>query len=60
MKARCLRLHGEHQARAHRLALKEHRAGATDAVLAADMRAQHIRERVARLGVDDALAAVDA
>ena len=34
-----VRLHREHQARAHRLAVDEHRAGAADAVLAADMRA---------------------
>ena len=30
-------LHGEHQAGAHRLAVDDHRAGAADAVLAADM-----------------------
>ena len=32
-------LHREHQAGAHRLAVDQHRAGAANAVLAADMRA---------------------
>src|SRR3954469_19757825 len=32
-------LHGEHEARAHRLAVEKHRARAADAVLAADVRA---------------------
>ena len=31
------RLHRKHQAGAHRLAVDDHRAGAADAVLAADM-----------------------
>ena len=34
-----VRLHREHQARAHRLAVEQNGAGAADAVLAADMRA---------------------
>ena len=49
-------LHGEHDAGAHRLAVEEHRAGAADAVLAADVRAgqtqlvpQEVAEQKARL-----------
>ena len=51
-----VRLYREHQARAHRLAVDEHRAGAADAVLAADMRAgltailaNRVGQRAARL-----------
>ena len=54
-----VRLHGEHQARAHRLAVDEHGAGAADAVLAADMRAglaavlaDGVGQRAARLDRD--------
>ena len=38
-------LHGEHQAGAHRLAVELHRAGAADAVLAADVGAGQARAR---------------
>ena len=51
-----VRLHGEHQARARRAAIEQDRAGAADAVLAAEMRAgeaelmaQEIGERHAHL-----------
>ncbi len=51
-------LHGEHQAGAHRLAVDQHRAGAADAMLAADMRAglaavvaDRVDQRAARLDV---------
>ena len=61
-----LRLHREHQARAHRLAVDDHRAGAADAVLAADMRAglpaivaDGVDQRLARLDADGVVAAVD-
>ena len=56
---RALRLHREHQAGAHRLAVEQDRAGAADAVLAADMRpglaailADRIDQRAARLDAD--------
>ena len=49
-------LHREHQAGAHRLAVEEDRAGAADAVLAADVRAgqaelvaQEVAQQQARL-----------
>ena len=52
-------LHREHQARAHRHAVDQHRAGAADAVLAAGMRAgerelvaQAVEQGHARLDVD--------
>ena len=61
-----LRLHREHQAGAHRLAVEDDGAGAADAVLAADMRAglaavvaDRIDQRLARLDADVVLAAVD-
>ena len=54
-----LGLHREHQAGAHRLAVDQHRAGAADAVLAADMRAgqaaivaDRVDQRAARLHAD--------
>ena len=54
------RLHREHQAGANRLAFDEHRAGAADAVLAADMGAglpaivaHHIGQRPPRLDAND-------
>ena len=53
-----LRLHGEHQAGAHRLAVEDHRAGAADAVLAADMRAG--LPAIVADGVDQRLARLDA
>ena len=47
-----LRLHREHQAGAHRLAVDDHRAGAADAVLAADVRAgQAASSRIASTSV---------
>ena len=56
----------EHQARADRRAVDEHRAAAADAVLAPDVRAgepelvaEHVREQVARLDLDAVLGAVD-
>src|SRR5215470_7389261 len=61
-----LRLYCEHQAGAHRLAINDHRAGAADAMLAADMRAglpaivaDGIDQRLAWLDPDRVLAAVD-
>ena len=61
-----VRLHGEHQARAHRLAVDDHRAGAADAVLAADMGAglpailaDGVGQRTPRLDGDGVRAAVD-
>ena len=61
-----LRLHREHQAGAHRLAADDHRAGAADAVLAADVRAgqpavlaDRVDQRLARLDADGVVAAVD-
>ena len=60
------RLHGEHQAGAHRLAVDDHGAGAADAVLAADMGAglaavlaDGVGQRAARLDGDGVIAAVD-
>ena len=60
------RLHGKHQAGAHRDAVEQHGAGAADAVLAAGMRAgqrqlvaQAIEQRGARLDVERAVFAVD-
>ena len=60
------RLHGEHQARAHRLAVDQHRAGAADAVLAADLGAgqpelvaQEVGQQRPRLDLDVVGAAVD-
>ena len=61
----CPRLHREHQAGAHRPAVDHHRAGAADAVLAADMRAgqaassRMARQDLARLDMDRVVAAVD-
>src|SRR4029078_5834719 len=59
-------LRGEHQARAHRVASDDDRAGAADAVLAADMgaglaavRADGVSERAPRLDPDGMVAAVD-
>ena len=59
-------LHGEHQARAHRLAVHQHGAGAADAVLAADVRAgeaelvaQEVAEQQARLDLGGVGRAVD-
>ena len=61
-----LRLHREHQARAHRLVADDDGAGAADAVLAADVRAgqpailaDRVDQRLARLDADVVLAAVD-
>src|SRR5204862_2405445 len=61
-----VRLHGEHDARAHRLAVEEHRAGAAHAVLAADVSAgqvqlvaQEVREQQAGLDLALVGAAVD-
>ena len=61
-----VRLHGVHQARAHRRAVEHHRAGAADAVLAADMRAgeiqvlaQPVDQRGARGDMAGAFHAVD-
>src|SRR5262245_66068814 len=63
---RALGLHREHEARAHCRAVDQHRAGAADAVLAADMRAgeaevmaQAVGERQPRLDADFDLFAVD-
>jgi len=59
-------LHGEHQAGANRLAIEQDRAGAADAVLAADMRAgqseivaKKIAEQQARFDVPRVTDAVD-
>ncbi len=59
-------LHREHQARAHRLAVEQHRAGAADAVLAADMGsglaafvADRVHQRAARIDAHAVAAAVD-
>ena len=52
-----LRLHREHQAGAHRLAVEDDRAGAADAVLAADMRAG--LPAIVADGVDQRLARLD-
>src|SRR5437867_765450 len=64
--ARAVALHREHQAAAHDHAIDAHRAGATDAVLAADMAAgeaqvlaQEINQRLARIDVLAHLLAVD-
>src|SRR5215510_9350379 len=61
-----LRLHREHQTRAHRFAVDDHRAGPADAMLAADMRAglpavlaDGIDQRLAWLDPNGVLAAVD-
>src|ERR1700724_2820918 len=61
-----LRLHREHQARAHRLVVEDDSAGAADAVLAADMRAglpavvaDGVDQRLARLDPDRMVAPVD-
>src|SRR5262249_1319165 len=61
-----VRLHGEHQGGAHRLAVEDHRAGAADAVLAADMGAglpavvaDRIDQGLARLDLDRVVAAID-
>ena len=61
-----VRLHREHQARAHRRAVDDHRAGAADAMLAADMRAglaailaDRVGQRLARLDADGVVAAID-
>src|SRR5262249_45916365 len=61
-----LRLHGEHQARAHGLAVEQHCAGAADAVLAADMGsslpavvADRVDQRAARIDTDLVAPAVD-
>ena len=60
------RLHGEHQAGAHRLVVDDHGAGAAHAVLAADMGAglpaivaDGVDQRFARLDADRVIAAVD-
>src|SRR5688572_19384104 len=60
------RLRGQHQAGAHGVAVDDHRAGAADAVLAADMgtsepqmMTQAIGERGARLDIDTDRLAVD-
>ena len=59
-------LDGEHQARAHRLTVHQHGAGAADAVLAADVRAgeaelvaQEVAEEQARLDVGGVGRAID-
>ena len=59
-------LHREHQAGAHRLAVDDHRAGAANAVLAADMGAglpailaDGVDQRAPRLDRDGVVAAVD-
>ena len=61
-----LRLHGEQQARAHRLAVGQHGASAADAVLAPEVGAgqtavlaQSIGQGLARLDGDAVLVAVD-
>ena len=61
-----LGLHREHQTRAHRIAVDQHRAGAADTVLAADMRAgltailaDGIGQRAARLDAHGVRLAVD-
>ena len=60
------RLHGKHQARAHRLAVHDHSAGAANAVLAADMRtglpaiiADRVHQCAPRLDLNRMIAAVD-
>ncbi len=62
-----VRLHREHQAGAHRLAVDQHGAGAADAVLAAGMGAvqkkilaQRVEQRLARLDIGGTADAVDA
>ena len=60
------RLHGEHQAGADRLAVEQHRAGAADAMLAADMGSglaaivtDRVDQRAARIDADGVAAPVD-
>ena len=45
-----LRLHREHEAGAHRLALEQHRARATDAMLAAHVRARQVQVLAEKVG----------
>jgi hypothetical protein len=61
-----MRLHGEHQAGPHGDIVEDHRAGAADAVLAADMRAglpaivaDRVDQGLARLDPDRMVAPVD-
>ena len=61
-----LRLHGKHQAGARRLIVEDHRAGAADPMLAADMRAglpaivtDRIDQGLARLDPDGVVATID-
>src|SRR2546426_4028189 len=63
---RAVRLNGEHDARARRLAVEHDRAGAADAVLAADVRArepeilaQEVHEQLARLAAPFPGGAID-
>jgi len=47
---RAIRLHGQHEAAAHGLALDDHRAGAADAMFASDMYAGVARIAAQEIG----------